>query len=83
MAREDITMVDVLHLESIKKKLKIGMKDINRANNVRQQEYASEEDWARALLRFPETMTLKEYLERKLNDREIATFYKLLKEGVL
>jgi hypothetical protein len=83
MAREDITMVDVLNLQSIKKKLKIGVKDINRANNVRQQEYATEEDWARALLRFPETMTLKEYLTKKLNEKEIVTFYKLLKEGVL
>lgn len=82
MAREDITMVDMLNLQSIKKKLKVGMKDLSRAQNAK-QEYDNEDEWMRNFLRIPETMDVPTYLSSRLNEKELETLRKLLKEGIL
>lgn len=82
MAREDITMVDMLNLQSIKKKLKVGMKDLNRAQKAK-MEYDSEDEWMRNFLRIPNDMDVPTYLASRLNEKELETLRKLLKEGIL
>lgn len=79
---EELNMHDVMNVQSIKKKLKISVKDIARAQNTA-LEYDTEDEWMRIALKLPEGTNVSEYIRGRLNEKEITTLQKFLKPGVL
>lgn len=79
---EPLDKSDVVNLNTIKKKLKVSLRDLARAQNSK-QEYDTEDQWLRTLLKLPEDANIGEYLNSRLNEREINTMKKFLKPGIL
>lgn len=79
---EELNMHDVINIQSIKKKLKISVKDIARAQNSK-QEYDTEDEWMRVALKLPAGTNVSEYIRGRLNEKEINTLQKFLKPGVI
>lgn len=79
---EPLDKSDVVNLNTIKKKLKVSLRDLARAQNSK-QEYDTEDQWLRTLLKVPEDTNISEYLNARLNEREINTMKKFLKPGIL
>jgi hypothetical protein len=79
---EELNMHDVINVQNIKKKLKISVKDIARAQNAA-QEYDTEDEWMRVALKLPAGANVSEFIHSRLNEKEINTLQKFLKPGVL
>jgi len=75
---DSINNGDIVNLKAIKKKLKLSMGDVLKAQRLAKDPNVSPEDAARKLLKVPESISLNDYLAEKLNDREIETIKKLM-----
>lgn len=75
----DVTMVDVININNIKKKLKLGMPQLLGAQKWQKKNPdASEEDFMRQLLKISSDTDPKRYLEDRLSADELDTLNKFL-----
>ncbi len=81
--QDKITKIDALNLKSIQKKLKLSLIDRVRALGVQNDPDLSEDEKIRKFLNIPDEMTTTDYLHSKLNQSEIDTANKFLKNGLL
>lgn len=79
---EELNMHDVINVKNIKKKLKISIKDIARAQNTA-LEYDTEDEWMRTLLKLPAGTNVGDFIRGRLNEKEVKTLQKFLKPGVI
>lgn len=73
---DDITMVDLDNLKSIKKKLKISPAKVMF---VQRSKKLTPEQKAKKVFNLPEETDLNTYLEENLSESEIETINKLIK----
>lgn len=69
---------DITNLKTIRKKLKLGMADMIRAQKLQNDPNVTPEEAARKLLKVPDGVDLNDYLESRLTTSEIATIKKLM-----
>lgn len=75
----DITMVDVVNFNNIKKKLKLGMGKLMSAQKWQKNNPdATEDDFMRHLLGLSADKDPKEYLQDRLNESELDSLNKFL-----
>jgi len=77
--KDSITQGDVINLKNIKKKLRLPLSKFATGMKLQNDTTLTEEEKAHQFLSVPEGVTVRDYLEKKLNEREIETIRKFVK----
>lgn len=77
--KDAIHQGDVINLKSIKKKLNLPLKKLAQAQKLQSDTTLTEEQKAAFLLNVPEGVSVSEYLQEKLTEKEIETVRKFVK----
>ncbi len=75
---DDITNSDIANLKAIRKKLKLSLGDLIKAQKLQANPKVTPEEAARKLLKVPANVDLNEFLESRLSYNEIETMKKLM-----
>jgi len=77
--KDPLNQSDVINLKSIKKKLKLSMGKLGKAQSINRDESLTADEKIRKFLEIPEGVETNAYLEQRLNEREIVTIKKFVK----
>lgn len=75
---DNITNSDIANLKTIRKKLKLSLGDLVKAQRLQANPNITPEEAARKLLKVPEGVDLNEFLTSRLSYNEVETIKKLM-----
>jgi hypothetical protein len=77
--KDPLNQGDVINLKSIKKKLGLSLKQLGTAQAINKDDSLTADEKVRKFLNIPADQKTNDFLEQKLNQKEIITIKKFVK----